>query len=88
MAGSKKMLQDFEKYPKYKQAYLKAFEKMIENHPGSIRILDERVDISDLGAGGVLSWWIWVSNSGAPRWETLPENLRCRVHPRLVDQDA
>lgn len=52
MAGSKKMLQDFEKYPKYKQAYLKAFEKMIENHPGSIRILDERVDVSDLGAGG------------------------------------
>ena len=52
MAGSKMMLQDFEKYPKYKQAYLKAFEKMIENHPGSIRILDERVDMDDLGAGG------------------------------------
>ena len=38
MAGSKKMLQDFEKYPKYKQAYLKAFEKMIENQIGRAHV--------------------------------------------------
>ena len=29
MAGGKKQLEDFEKYPKYKAAYMRAFEKMI-----------------------------------------------------------
>ena len=31
MAGSKQMLRDFEKYPKYKAAYIRAFDRMIIN---------------------------------------------------------
>ena len=32
------MLRDFERWPKYKELYIKAFDKMIANHPGEIRI--------------------------------------------------
>lgn len=44
LAGSKNMIRDFERWPKYKQLYILAFEKMIENHPGQIRILDPDSD--------------------------------------------
>jgi phosphoadenosine phosphosulfate reductase len=40
LSGSKNMLRDFERWPKYKDMYIRAFQKMIDNHPGQIRILD------------------------------------------------
>ena len=44
LAGTKQMLRDFELYPKYKELYIRAFQKMIENHPGQIKILDPNSD--------------------------------------------
>ena len=44
LAGTKEMLRDFERYPKYKELYIRAFQRMIENHPGEIRILDPNSD--------------------------------------------
>ena len=44
LAGTKEMLRDFERYPKYKELYIRAFQRMIENHPGEIRILDPNAD--------------------------------------------
>ena len=41
LGGSSHMLREFERWPKYKELYLRAFEKMIANHPGEIKILDE-----------------------------------------------
>ena len=32
------MLRDFERWPQYKNLYIKAFEKMIANHPGEIKV--------------------------------------------------
>ena len=44
LSGSKNMLRDFERWPKYKQMYINAFQKMIDNHPGQIKILDPNAD--------------------------------------------
>lgn len=40
LAGAKKMREEFERWPKYKNLYLLAFKKMIETHPGQIKILE------------------------------------------------
>lgn len=44
LSGSKNMIRDFERWPKYKELYIRAFQKMIDNHPGEIRILDPNAD--------------------------------------------
>ena len=44
LSGSKKMIRDFERWPKYKELYIRAFQKMIDNHPGQIKILDPNAD--------------------------------------------
>ena len=38
LSGGKNMRRDFERWPAYKQKYIKSFERMIENHPGKIRV--------------------------------------------------
>ena len=45
LAGTKEMLRDFERYPNYKEAYIRAFQRMIDNHPGKIRLFDENSDV-------------------------------------------
>lgn len=40
MQGSKGMMADFERWPKYKELYLRAIERMIENKNGDIKLLD------------------------------------------------
>jgi phosphoadenosine phosphosulfate reductase len=44
LSGSKNMLRDFERWPKYKENYIRAFKRMIDNHPGEIKILDPNYD--------------------------------------------
>lgn len=44
LSGSKNMIRDFERWPKYKELYIRAFQKMIDNHPGQIKILDPNAD--------------------------------------------
>ena len=38
LQGREGMLRDFERYPKYKALYIKAFDRMIANHPGEIKV--------------------------------------------------
>lgn len=38
------MIRDFERWPKYKELYIRAFQRMIDNHPGQIKILDPNAD--------------------------------------------
>ena len=68
LSGTKQMLRDFERYPKYKEAYIMAFQRMIDNHPGQIKILDPnsdtkfKLDIPEKNAGG--GWFRnWVERS-------------------------
>jgi len=44
LSGSKNMLRDFERWPKYKDNYIRAFQRMIDNHPRKIKILDPNAD--------------------------------------------
>lgn len=58
LSGSNNMIRDFERWPKYKELYIRAFQHMIDNHPGQIRILDPnadtkfKLDIYEENAGG------------------------------------
>ena len=38
LQGRKGMIKDFERWPRYKQLYIRAFDMMIQNHPGMIRV--------------------------------------------------
>lgn len=38
LAGKEEMLRSFERWPKYRDAYIRAFDRMIKNHPGQVRI--------------------------------------------------
>lgn len=38
LQGRNGMIQDFERWPKYKEKYIKAFDRMIANHPGEIKV--------------------------------------------------
>ena len=62
MGSNESRLKDFERYPKYKQAYIRAFERMIENY--------------DSG-GGTLGNKALMYSSGMPkenmRWKTTKE---------------
>lgn len=40
LSGTKHMQRDFERWPKYKELYIRAFEQMIARHRDKIRILD------------------------------------------------
>ena len=58
LAGCKNMMRDFERWPKYKELYMKAFERMIVAHPEGIKILDG-ADTSNLRqcAEKIFTWW-------------------------------
>lgn len=44
LSGEKNMIRGFERWPKYKELYILAFQRMIENHPGEIKILNPDSD--------------------------------------------
>lgn len=60
LSGSANMERDFERWPKYKDNYIRAFQRMIDNHPGQIRILDPnadtkfKLDVSEYAGGGTM----------------------------------
>lgn len=41
MAGTKQMIKEFERWPQYKRLYLKALQRMANNHRDDIKILNE-----------------------------------------------
>ena len=62
MQGGKGMLKYFEKFPKYKALYLRAFEKMWENSGRNVRIakydeLSEGMN-PKVAAQNIFDWWV------------------------------
>lgn len=49
LQGREGMLEDFERYPRYKELYIKAFDQMIANHPGQIKVADGELATSNGG---------------------------------------
>jgi len=56
LQGREGMLRDFEQYPGFKRMYIKAFDKMIENHPGEIKIASG-APAKPNGGGEMLKEW-------------------------------
>lgn len=56
MIGKENQLRDFERYPKYKDAYIRAFQRMLDNH--------EEVITNNTWKCGqdVYDWWIESTN--------------------------
>lgn len=50
LQGREGMIRDFERWPRYKTKYIKAFEKMIANHPGEIKVASG--ELVDANGGG------------------------------------
>lgn len=64
LQGRKGMLRDFERWPRYKQKYIKAFDRMIANHPGEIKVA------SGEPAGGVQQY-TQAGSCGTPDGESV-----------------
>lgn len=59
LQGREGMLQDFERWPKYKELYIKAFDQMIKNHPGEIRVATgELVENTTWGGTAIYTGWV------------------------------
>lgn len=52
MKGGEGMKADFERFPTYRRAYIRAFDKMLKNNKGKIRQQNWR------SGEDVLNWWI------------------------------
>lgn len=59
MASDRARKLEFERYPKYKQAYIRAMQKMVDNHPGQIRVATG--ELSEGGGHSFTKWDEWVS---------------------------
>ena len=72
LSGQKNMIRDFERWPKYKENYIRAFQRMIDNHPGQIKILDPNAETKfklEIDGGGVQwfrNWVEWADGQSAP----------------------
>lgn len=59
LQGYNGMIRDFERWPKYRELYIKAFQKMISTHQGKINILKfEGRDKSMSDEEWIFYWWI------------------------------
>lgn len=59
LQGREGMLRDFELFPKYKALYIKAFDRMIANHPGEIKVASgEKVENTSGGGGAIYTGWV------------------------------
>ena len=74
LSGKKNMERDFERWPKYKEMYIRAFQRMIDNHPGQIKIINPNADTkfkleNDATGGGdwFRNWVQWADGQPASR---------------------
>lgn len=58
LQGREGMLRDFEMWPQYKNLYIKAFEKMIENHPGEIKVASGELAETNGGGTAIYTGWL------------------------------
>ena len=87
LAGTREMLRDFGRYPKYKENYIRAFQRMIDRHPGQIRILDPEaetkfkldvnaVEPENIGGGGYSE----IGSKSAIDGDSAPEVNGTEIH--------
>lgn len=57
LAGGAKMKRDFKRWPKYKDAYIRAFVRMVKTHPGIIKI-GRNEETPEKQAEVIMQWWL------------------------------
>ena len=57
LQGREGMLRDFERWPRYKKLYIRAFDRMIKNHPGEIKVADG-TPVSENGGTAIYTGWL------------------------------
>lgn len=57
MANAKKRIIEFEKYPKYKQLYINAFDKMLQHHP------NKEYRYNWQNGKDVFNWWLGIDEN-------------------------
>ena len=62
LAGDVAMKREFVRYPKYKELYIRAFERMIKNHPGEIRMANG--ELATNGGEMFAEWQKWCTFGG------------------------
>ena len=67
MANAKKRIFEFEKYPKYKQLYINAFDKMLEAHP------NKEYHYNWQSGADVFKWWVGIDENQMNLYELLEE---------------
>ena len=60
LQGKDGMLRDFERWPRYKALYIKAFDRMIANHPGEIKVATGEM-VENTSGGGTAIYTGWVA---------------------------
>lgn len=58
LQGREGMLRDFELFPKYKALYIKAFDRMIQNHPGEIKVATGEMADNTRGGTAIYTGWV------------------------------
>ena len=63
LQGREGMLRDFERWPGYKKLYIAAFDQMIKNHPGEIKVASGEMVENTIGGGTAIytGWLRWCS---------------------------
>ena len=80
LQGRKGMLRDFERWPRYKEKYIRAFDRMIANHPGGIKVASGELAVPNGGANSAASGLIGANDNSqtvqverereSRRWDT------------------
>lgn len=91
LQGRDGMQRDFERWPGYKKLYIMAFDRMIQNHPGEIKVASG--ELADANGGGtpspqacpkaitaemMMDYWLWRCRSNQMDWSVHPLRKRNR----------
>lgn len=74
LQGRDGMIRDFERWPAFKNLYIKAFDMMIKNHPGEIKVATG--ELAEIGVGGNSSLNCAIlQENGINNAEKLPNEI-------------
>lgn len=87
LQGRDGMLADFERYPKYKNLYIMAFDRMIANHPGEIKVADGELAEPNGGGSYSESGLLGATDDGGVSTD-VHNSLKQREKERERERDA
>ena len=89
LAGYKKMLHDFERWPKYKNLYICALEKMYMNNTDKqMRILGNvRIENSREAANLIFDWWLWLHRPDSKAGRAMENPVKLYAEQQKLEEN-